>query len=282
MEVWGGSSRAEHLASVPGLDISVTSTPQGGERGGDIYLISSCSSGNITRVLLADVSGHGARVSDLASKLRRLMHKSINTIDQSRFARTLNEAFEDLTGDGLFATALLISYFSPTRHLVMVNAGHPPPLLRRAGSKGWAPLDADTPGAISSASERVRVAYSNLPLGVISSTQYEQIAIQLNEGDRVCAYTDAYSEATRLDSSQIGIDGLRELMGTIGGDDPAVATHTALELAMNAEGITLGDDDRTLITLENNGGQGPRVTLPVVGNWLRHNLGLGHTDTTPE
>ena len=78
MEVWGGSSAADHSASVPGLDISVSSRPiEGSESGGDLYLISSCSSGWFSRILLADVAGHGSDVSDLSHKLRKAMHKSI-------------------------------------------------------------------------------------------------------------------------------------------------------------------------------------------------------------
>lgn len=282
LEVWGGSSVAEHAASVPGLDICVTSRPQEGEVGGDIYLISSCSSGWISRILLADVAGHGSGVSDLARKLRRAMHKSINTVDQSKFARTLNEAFDDMSSGGRFATALLMTYFAPSKHLIMVNAGHPPALIRRAGTSKWVPLGPDAPEAITETSKDVRVGLVNLPLGVIGSTEYEQIAFQLNAGDRVCAYTDAYIEATRDDGSQIGLEGFSALLNETDESIGINSIHRCVHALMEEQGIEIADDDQTLIVLENNGGESPKLSIPIVRNWLKQNFGLGHSDTIPE
>ena len=182
LEVWGGSNEAEHTASVPGLDISVHSKPIEGERGGDLYLISSCSSGWVSRMLIADVSGHGPSVSELSSKLRKAMHKSISMVDQSKFARMLNESFEEFASGGKFATAILMSYYAPSGHLILVNAGHPPPLISRSGQQGWVPLDASASEAITQTTKDVRVGLVNLPLGVIGTTQYEQIAFKLEPG----------------------------------------------------------------------------------------------------
>lgn len=279
LEVWGGSNKAQHVASVPGLDISVTSTPHDGDRGGDLYLISSCSSGWISRVLIADVSGHGSSVSELSSKLRRAMHRSINTVDQSKFARELNEAFDAFSSEGRFATALLMTYFSPSRHLIMVNAGHPSPLIRRNGQHVWQPLDRSSPDAITQSSSEVRVGLMNLPLGVIGSTEYEQIAFQLEPGDRICAYTDAYSESADSDGRQIGTAGLSEVLGECEPDLSIEQYPASVHDAFAQKGITVADDDQTMILIENNGGQSPKVTIPMVRNWLKHNFGLGHTDT---
>jgi hypothetical protein len=51
---------------------------------------------------------------------------------------------------------------------------------------------------------------------------------------------------------------------------------------MDKEGIVAADDDHSLIVLERNAQSRPGLTLPVMGNWLKSNFGLGHTDTTPE
>lgn len=282
MEVWGGSDHAEHIASVPGLDISVHARPIG-DQGGDLYLISSCSSGWITRMLLADVAGHGDIVSDLSAKLRKAMHKSINTVDQSKLAKELNQAFDAFSKDGRFATALLMTYFSQTGHLILVNAGHPPPLIQRAGETRWIPIDADAPGVLTQTCKDVRVGFMNLPLGVIGDTEYEQIAIPIREGDRVCAYTDAYSESVKPDGRQLGVNGLSALLERVSASRPDLeGVGAGLQRVMDKEGIVAADDDHSLIVLERNAQSRPGLTLPVMGNWLKSNFGLGHTDTTPE
>ena len=61
MEVWGGSQLASSGVELGGLDLWVYSKPYGeAPRGGDVYYVSSCATGRISRMLLADVSGHGS------------------------------------------------------------------------------------------------------------------------------------------------------------------------------------------------------------------------------
>ncbi len=282
LEVWGGSNAARHVASVPGLDVCVSAQPVEGEQGGDLYLISSCSSGWITRLLLADVSGHGPSVSDLSAKLRKAMHKSINTVDQSKMARMLNEAFEEFAREGRFATAVMMTYYAPSGYLVLVNAGHPPPLLCRARSGDWEPLTKDTPGALSQTTRDVRVGLVNLPLGVISATRYEQIAIKLYAGDRVCAYTDAYTECADPNGRMLGVDGLCSALSDRRIVEGSVdLAGEQLQEVILEQGFAAADDDHTLLVVEHNGQDHPKLSIPIVGNWLMNNFGLGHSDTVP-
>ena len=79
MEVWGGTRATSSHFVVPGLDVWVYSQPHlGHESGGDVYYLSSCASGRITRLLVGDVSGHGAEASPVATKLRDIMRKNVN------------------------------------------------------------------------------------------------------------------------------------------------------------------------------------------------------------
>lgn len=278
LEVWGGSSAADHAASVPGLDIAVHSHPVEGEAGGDLYLISSCSSGLIARTLIADVSGHGSSVSDLSQQLRRAMHKSINTPDQSRIAQALNRAFETIGDDGQFATALLMTYFAPGSLLVFVNAGHPPPLIKRDGTETWVPVRVEDETAITADSKGVRMGIRNLPLGVIRDTQYEQFAIRVSPGDRVVCYTDAFSEA-KLDGSMLGVDGLAEILGGIDTETSHDLTERVLD-EFEHRGIEFADDDHTIMSLRITG-EGVKVSPLAFGRALLSSLGLGHKDTEP-
>ena len=67
MEVWGGNAQTESSVSMSGLDAWVYCQPYGSaDAGGDVYYVSSCATGRITRLLVADVSGHGAAVHETA------------------------------------------------------------------------------------------------------------------------------------------------------------------------------------------------------------------------
>jgi hypothetical protein len=46
----------------------------------------------VSRIALADVSGHGRAVVTLSAKLRELMQKYLTALDQTSLMRDLNEA----------------------------------------------------------------------------------------------------------------------------------------------------------------------------------------------
>src|SRR5450631_1824613 len=143
MEVWGGSQLTTRRVEMGGLDAWVYSKPFGdAQRGGDVYYASSCATGRITRLLLADVSGHGISVASSAANLRTLMRRFVNRLDQTEFVRMLNQQFTALSEVGTFATAVVATFFSPTRRMIVCNAGHPRPLLYQSAKKEWILLGA--------------------------------------------------------------------------------------------------------------------------------------------
>src|SRR6266550_2791582 len=122
MEVWGGSDIVDKTVAISGLDAWVYCKPYlDAEGGGDVYYVSSCATGRITRLLVADVSGHGEAVRATAQHLRELMRRYVNHIDQTRFVRSMNQQFAALSKDGSFATALVTTFFAPTNHLLLSN-----------------------------------------------------------------------------------------------------------------------------------------------------------------
>lgn len=110
-----------------------------GVHGGDIYLLSSCSSGRITRLALADVRGHGETVLALAGSLRRLMRRHIDHINQDALVEAINREFAAMGDTSTFATGLVATFFLPTRTLSLTNARHPAPLLFRPAVAGGGP-----------------------------------------------------------------------------------------------------------------------------------------------
>ncbi len=95
MEVWGGNQPVDNGVVMAGIDAWVYSRPYAGpagtaSAGGDVYFVSSCATGRITRLLVADVSGHGTAVGDIAISLRTLMRKYVNFLDPLRFVGEMN------------------------------------------------------------------------------------------------------------------------------------------------------------------------------------------------
>src|ERR1700722_19213075 len=146
MEVWGGSQLTAQSVAFGGLDAWVYSKPFGGaQHGGDVYYASSCATGRVTRLLLADVAGHGSSVAETATGLRTLMRRFVNRLDQAEFVRLLNQQFAALPKVGSCATAVVATYFEPSRRMTVCNAGHPRPILYRASKKRWEFLSSHEP-----------------------------------------------------------------------------------------------------------------------------------------
>jgi phosphoserine phosphatase RsbU/P len=61
--------------------------------GGDVYYLAVCDSGLLSRIVLADVKGHGAAAGAIAVTLRKLLRKYMNTADQSALMREISDAF---------------------------------------------------------------------------------------------------------------------------------------------------------------------------------------------
>jgi serine phosphatase RsbU (regulator of sigma subunit) len=254
MEIWGGNQAFDNAVAVSGVDVWIVSRPFQGDRdGGDIHYISTCGHGRIARFAVADVQGHGVDAAAVGERLRQLMRKHINTLDQARFVRTLNEDLLAHSGDeDRFATALLTSFYAPTHHLVVCNAGHPPPLWYRAATGTWEFIVADT-------SRRVDKLY-NLPLGVIQPTEYEQFAIQLDTNDVVLLYTDWLIESRSPDGALLGNDGLLDLLRDIDAGRPDHLAGRLIAAVDEFRGHQPPDDDMTLVVLHHIGTPAPRLS----------------------
>ncbi len=254
MEVWGGNQAIHNAISVPGIDAWISSRPYGGQPfGGDIHYISMCGAGRISRFAVADVSGHGATVSHLADRLRSLMLKYINTLDQTRFAQTLNHELLQLAQEGRFATALLTTYFARTDHLIICNAGHPRPIWYHATSQSWELLDPDMP---QRATEDV-----NLPLGVIEPTSYVQFAVKLGKDDLVLIYTDALTEARNAEGRRLGEKGLIDLVRRLDTHEPQELIAKVLTALAEYHGRASAEDDETLLVLHHNAADPPKQSI---------------------
>jgi serine phosphatase RsbU (regulator of sigma subunit) len=246
LEVWGGNQPVDAGVAMTGLDAWVYCKPyHDADAGGDVYYVSACATGRITRLLVADVSGHGERVGAVGKTLRTMMRRYVNYIDQRSMVRTLNREFTALNNLGCFATAIVCTFFGPTRHLTLCNAGHPPPLLYQAKRRQWLMLE-------RTGTDR------NIPWGIDDVCNYDQFDVRLNVGDLVLCHTDSLSEARRPDGELLGMPGLLRIISSLDVTDGSKLT-AALLTAIEAEGYRT-DDDVTVLLFRPNGAS-PRLNF---------------------
>jgi sigma-B regulation protein RsbU (phosphoserine phosphatase) len=269
MEVWGGSQLTARGVEFGGLDAWVYSKPYGNaQHGGDVYYASSCATGRISRLLLADVAGHGNAVASTAADLRTLMRRFVNRLDQNEFVRLLNQHFTTLSRNGAFATAIVATFFEPSRRLTVCNAGHPRPLLYRASKQSWEFLGQESPGG--------GAAPSNIPLGLLKVSEYDQFDIELEPGDRVLGYTDALMESNDAGGEILGEEGVLRIVRLVGDGSPRALIERLVAEIAERDPKNLSEDDVTVLLITATGrkpnySMGER--LRALGRFLRLLIG---------
>jgi phosphoserine phosphatase RsbU/P len=248
-ELWGGNGKTAHALELPGLLGWIWCAPFGhATGGGDVHYMSVCSKGQVSRIALADVAGHGESASSVAECLRRILQQHSDNWDQSALMRELNEAFQ-LDATGLqFATAVVLGFYLGTGELLFSNAGHLPLLWHHAESGVWDWLEERTPHA---------KAVAGLPLGLIRGTAYAQTAVELSRGDLLLLYTDGITESRDQSGEELGQEGLLALARGLPVDSPegpAAFGHALVAGLQRFRGGGTQRDDETLVVLQRQTG----------------------------
>ena len=239
-EVWGGNRKIFRTVQLPSVAAWVASVPlDEGEGGGNLHYMSVCNHDLISRVALADVSGHGGVVNAMTETLKRLMRKNIDVWDQSDLMRELNDEFA-ISGQNKYATALVLSFHRITGRLAFTNAGHLPPLWYHAQQKawGWLKEDDDHPAKAS-----------GLPIGLIPGTDYLQTVVNLQPSDLIVLYTDGVTEAENDAGESLDREQLLRWAQVAPTDSPRALGQALLERLNSFQGRCRNDDE-TLVVLQ--------------------------------
>ncbi len=157
------------------------------EVGGDFYDFFMVDDDHLA-IVVADVSGKGVPAALFMVIAKTLIkdHAQIGSSPDVVFTE-VNRLLCETNDEGMFVTAWIGVLELSTGHLVYVNAGHNPPLLRRAGG-GYDYLR----------------ARSGFVLAGMEGFRYRSNSLDMAPGDALFLYTDGVTEATDAESRLYG------------------------------------------------------------------------------
>jgi serine phosphatase RsbU (regulator of sigma subunit) len=138
---------------------------------------------------------HAALLASLAVTAMRNTRRSGRAIG-AQAANANSHLVEQFPGPH-FVTGLLLEIDLPGGSVRALNAGHPPPLLRRDGAVAPVPLTPD------------------LPLGLADGAVYREQHFQLRSGDRLLLLTDGITEAHCRGGPEFGDENVSDLLRSL-------------------------------------------------------------------
>lgn len=202
------------------------------EAGGDFYDVFPLTERSMG-YFVADISGHDLGASFVTSSLKALLRQNSGPLfTPQETLKNINAVLTGLLKDGKHLTAALAALNRARGRLILVNAGHPPPILVTAA--GQASL-LDVEGDI---------------LGVFDHVQLGILERKVAAGDRIFLYTDGLVERFREEvrSRDRGVDILIQACLETRGLPMAEAVDQA---ARRLDGTgRLHDDDMVLLGFE--------------------------------
>lgn len=185
--------------------------------------------GDLAHIAVFDAMGHGleaSRMANLAVGAYRNLRRQGAAPDE--LFTFVDETVRATFGPERFVTGHLAVLDTTTGLLGVINAGHPPPMLVRAGRV----TDVRTP--------------PRLPFG-LGADETSSTELMLQPGDVVLFFTDGVTEARSTDGEVFGRGRLAELLGQSMGTDPLAETARRLCHAVLDHQQGRLQDDATLL-----------------------------------
>jgi sigma-B regulation protein RsbU (phosphoserine phosphatase) len=199
------------------------------EVGGDFYDFIHLDSER-TGIVIGDVSGKGVPaalyMAKLGSDLRTL---AFTEKDPATALEKLNNLLAERSRRGMFATLLYIELESQGGGLTISNAGHLPPIIKKASGSV---IKLSTSGGS--------------PLGILADMKFGQETALLSRGDTVILYTDGIIEAMNAGEELYGYERFEALVRK-SPTDPDVLKSAIIEDVNKFTGLSPQHDDMTLV-----------------------------------
>ncbi len=199
--------------------------------GGDFYDFIQLG-GDRTGVVIGDVSGKGVPAALFMAKLGSDMRTlAFTERSPSGALGRLNDLLVERSRRGMFATLLYAELDATDGSLVLANAGHLPPVVRKAD------------GSLVKLG-----AAGGAPLGMLPGMQFGQERAKLEPGDTLVLYTDGIVEAMNAKEELYGFARFEALLRK-GPADPAALKDAIIGSVNRFTGLSPQHDDMTLVCL---------------------------------
>jgi sigma-B regulation protein RsbU (phosphoserine phosphatase) len=206
--------------------------------GGDYYAIQKLGDDQYG-LILADVMGHGIAAALYTMHLSQLWERYHNLLkDPIEFTANVNNELAKIVGaDESFATAVCALLDLKDRTFRFAGAGGPQVLLMHADG---------THECLES---------SGLPLAVMEDATYEEVSVEIQEGDSLLLFSDGAIEIHNGDGKMLDIDGLVAILKKQRDPDCSIDMDALEEELLKYSNAIRLEDDLTFIDIRFEGVQ---------------------------
>jgi phosphoserine phosphatase RsbU/P len=201
--------------------------------GGDFYDIIPLPDGRLV-LALGDVAGKGSPAALLMALLLAMMRTLVDEgLETARLVERLNAQVLRHSPPSRFITLFFSLYDPQSGVLQFVNAGHLPPMLRRADGRVERVGELDGGG---------------LALGMFEGATYATSQTVIAPGDLLVLFSDGITEAENPAGQAFEEAGLESVVALRAGDDPEIIGRAVLEVVeAHAAHLRLADDLTALV-----------------------------------
>jgi phosphoserine phosphatase RsbU/P len=215
------------LPSAPRVEVVTEYTPVY-SIGGDFYDVVWLDEKRMG-IFIGDVAGKGVAAALLMARVSSDVRVAVSggASPGGVLARVNLDMLEREQSEE-FVTGVFLSLDVETGKVVLANAGHCPPLIRRAG------------GAVE------RIDEAATAMGFFRDTLYQELELTLAPGDAIVLYTDGVAEAQSSSGEELGAARIAAALAGEAGDADAIAELVLDDLrghVLDAQQV----DDMTLI-----------------------------------
>ena len=186
-------------------------------------------------LLVADVSGHSVGAALIMVETRSVLRAQVQSAQGpgSMLAALNRLLYEDLTRAELFISMFYATFDSSSKRLTYASAGHNKPLLIKGESGEVVELDAE-----------------GMILGIRPEIAFEELSLELAEGDLILFYTDGITEAADAAGELFGNERLGNVLTAIRHEHVEAILDGVLLEARRFSGGMAFEDDVSLIALK--------------------------------
>jgi phosphoserine phosphatase RsbU/P len=162
--------------------------------------------GRWTAIVIGDIAGKGISAALLMASVQSALHAQIAALgygvpsvnpaaapSTATLVARLNRQLYANTSSAKYATFYCAVYDDDSGQLSYTNAGHLPPILVRDGKAS-------------------RLEVNGMVVGVFPEAAYDQVALELQPGDLLAAFTDGVTESENAQQEQFGDERLAGLL----------------------------------------------------------------------